>query len=183
MIAAIVAVLLAAPPVQGRTFTLDAGASRVAFHVTHKLHAVDGVASALEGRAVLTPDGRVLAMVRLPVAGLDTHESNRDANLRAVMEAGKFPFITFKAVTTTVVPAAHGPTVPLELSGELDVHGVRRAVTVSVEAVLDGGTVRVHGRFDVSLDAHHIERPALLFVKVDDACRVDLDLVLREVAP
>jgi polyisoprenoid-binding protein YceI len=182
MLATILVLLLAAPAV-GQTFSLDAAASRITFHVTHKLHRVDGVAAAAEGRAVLAPDGRVLAMVRLPVAKLDTAESNRDANLRAVMDAGKFPFVTFKAVATTVVPAVHGKPFRLELAGELDVHGVKRAVAVPVEVELDGATVRVRGSFPVSLDGHRIERPSLLFVKVDDTCRVDLDLVLREIQP
>ena len=33
----------------------------------------------------------------------------------------------------------------------------------------------------ISLDAYCIERPSLLFVKVEDGCRIDLDLVAREV--
>jgi hypothetical protein len=35
------------------------------------------------------------------------------------------------------------------------------------------------GSFDASLDAHGIERPSLLFAKVDDACRIEVDLLLR----
>jgi hypothetical protein len=39
--------------------------------------------------------------------------------------------------------------------------------------------VRVKGAFDVSLDAHGVERPSLLLVPIEDACRVDVDLLLR----
>lgn len=41
-----------------------------------------------------------------------------------------------------------------------------------------GGSLRVTGGFDVSLDAHKIERPSLLFVKVEDACHLAVDLIL-----
>ena len=40
--------------------------------------------------------------------------------------------------------------------------------------------LRVRGSFQVSLESFRIERPSLLFVKIDDACRIDLDLLLRE---
>lgn len=184
MTALLIAALLAAPAPAGRTFALDPAASRIAFHVTHKLHEVDGVAHDVEARAVLGDDGRVLAMVRLPVAKLDTGDANRDANLRAVMEAEKHPFVTVKAVASTVMPAAHGRAIPMDLTGELDVHGVKTPLAVPVQVELrDDGSARVRGGFPVSLDAHHVERPALLFVKIDDACRIDFDLVLREVKP
>ena len=41
------------------------------------------------------------------------------------------------------------------------------------------GSVRVKGRMTVSLDAHRVERPSLLTIKIEDACVVDLDLLLR----
>ncbi len=41
------------------------------------------------------------------------------------------------------------------------------------------GTARARGGFDVSLDAHHVERPSLLFVKIEDDGHLDFDLVLR----
>jgi hypothetical protein len=41
------------------------------------------------------------------------------------------------------------------------------------------GALRVRGHLDVSLDAHGVERPSLLFVKIEDACGIDVDLLLR----
>jgi hypothetical protein len=46
----------------------------------------------------------------------------------------------------------------------------------------DPTTARIRGAFDVSLEAHHVERPSLLFKKVDDACKVTVDLLLRQEA-
>lgn len=180
--APLLALLAAAPLAPGETFALDPAHSAVRFHVTHKLHEVDGRATEMEGKAVVAADGRILAMVRVPVARLDTAEGNRDANLRAVMESGKYPFVVFKGVGAPLKPAAAGKPISLELAGELELHGVKHPMTVPVELELaPDGSAHVRGTFHVSLDAYGVERPALLFVKIDDDCRVDLDLVLPEV--
>ena len=186
MSAALVALLLTAAPA-ARTYTLDAPASSIRYHVVHKLHRVDGASSKLEGKAVLQPDGRVLAMVRAPVGAFDSGDGNRDAHMQEVMETGKFPFVVWKGMgqlDAKVLPAAAGSaaTSALAMTGELDFHGVRRPqpVRLTVELRPDG-TVRARGSFEVSLDAFGVERPSLLFVKVDDACKIDLELVLREV--
>lgn len=89
------------------------------------------------------------------------------------MKVGTFPFVVFKGLT-------HLGTEPAQLQGQVELHGVKKsyAVTVTVEPELDG-TLRAKGSFDVSLDAHGIDRPSLLFVKIDDACRIEVDLLLR----
>jgi hypothetical protein len=48
-------------------------------------------------------------------------------------------------------------------------------VTIDIEGE---GAFRVHASFEVSLERHGIERPSLLFMKVEDTCRIDVDLRL-----
>ncbi|HEY6100037.1 MAG TPA: YceI family protein [Anaeromyxobacter sp.] len=176
--AALALALAAAAPRE--TFVVDPAATVVRFHLTHKLHQVYGRSSSVEGKAVVEPDGKVLAMVRIPVASFDSGDSNRDAHMRETLAAGKHPFVVFKGLTSLVVPAAHGKPIPMQLRGELDFHGVTRPieVPVTVEFASDG-TATVRGKMTVSLEAHEIDRPSLLFVKVGDACTIELDLKLR----
>jgi polyisoprenoid-binding protein YceI len=142
---------------------------------------VDGRSSTLEGKAVITPDGKVLAMVRIPIASFDSGDANRDANMRETLEAGRHPFVVFKGVTSLVVPVAHGKPLETTLRGELDFHGVKRPLEVPmrIEFAPDG-SANVRGKMKVSLDAHAVERPSLLFIKVDDTLAVDLDLRLKK---
>jgi polyisoprenoid-binding protein YceI len=160
--------------------SVDPAASAIRFHLNHKLHEVDGRSATVEGKAVLEPDGRVLAMVRVPVASFDSGDANRDANMRETLEAGRHPFVVFKGVSSLVVPVAHGRPAEATLEGELEFHGVKRplAVPVTVEFGEDG-SARVRGKVDVSLEAHRVERPSLLLVKVDDRCRIEFDLALK----
>ncbi len=177
---AALALALASAASSQQTLSVDPSRSVVRFHLNHKLHQVAGRSSVVEGKAVVAPDGKVLAMVRIPVASFDSGDTNRDAHMRETLDAGKHPFVVFKGLASLIVPAAHGKPIPMRLEGELDFHGVTRpvAVPVSVEFKPDGSAV-VKGRLKVSLEAHRIERPSLLFVKVDDDCAIDFTLELR----
>lgn len=174
---AALALLLAAS--EPRVLAVQPAASAVQFHVNHKLHKVDGVSRAVEGKAILDADGGVKAMVRVPVQSFDTGDSNRDSHMLETLEPGRFPHVVFKGVGRLDGPAAPGKPVAVTLRGELDFHGVKRAVEVpvTVEFAADG-SARVKGRLVVSLDAHRVERPSLLMVKIDDDCAIDLDLKL-----
>lgn len=186
MSVAVAALLLAVAPSDVRTYAVQPAGSTLAYHVVHPFHGVTGTSSAIEGKVLLFPDGKVQAMVRVPVASLDSGVSNRDSNVRDAVEEGRFPFIVFKG-TAQLDPAAapSRPVTPItirtSMSGQLEMHGVKQAVTVPLEIELArDGTARARGSFQVSLQSFGIERPSLLLLRVDDACRIDADLVLRE---
>ncbi len=119
-----------------------------------------------------------MTMVRIPVASFDTADANRDSHMRETLDASKFPFVVFKGVTSLTVPVAHGKELDSRLEGELDFHGVKRPLSVPAKiSFAPDGTAVVKARFPVNLEAHRIERPSLLFIKVDE--NVELDVVLR----
>jgi polyisoprenoid-binding protein YceI len=170
--------LVATLPANGK-FDVDPGSSNVRYTVIHKLHRVEGVSHEIEARAAVKEDGQVLAMVRVPVTSFRSGDGNRDEHMIEAVEAGKFPFVVFKGIArlgaSRAVPAA-----PVTMNGEVDLHGVSTPLTVPLSlAVQPDGSVRAHGSFDVSLDAHHVQRPSLLFVRIEDDCHVEFDLVLR----
>jgi hypothetical protein len=133
----------------------------------------------IEGKAIIGRDGRVVCMVRAPVSSFRSGDGNRDSHMLEVLEASKYPFVVWKGIVQ-LEPGQAVPPGGLTMQGELQFHGVtqRAAVPLTVEAAEDG-TLRVRGRFDVNLDAHRIERPALLFVKIDETAGIDFELVLK----
>ncbi len=178
MLPSVLALVLGAGLSPG-TFAVVPGASALRYHVVHRLHRVDAEARELEGRAALAPDGRLQVMVRAPVAAFRTGDANRDEHALEVLEAGRFPLVTFRGVAR--LAAGLEPPPELVLEGEVELHGVRRPVRVPVALARQAdGALRARAAFDVSLDGFGIERPSLLFVKVDDACRIEVDLGVRE---
>ena len=179
MIATLAALALLVAAADPQALTLDPAASAVRFHVNHKLHTVDGVSTAAEGKAILDPDGTVRTMVRIPVQSFDSGDSNRDSHMLETLQAGKFPFVTFKGVGKVPGTSPGGRPAGVTLRGELDFHGVKRPVEVpaTVEFAADG-SARVQGTLVVSLEAHQVERPSMLAMKLDDDCTITFDLKL-----
>ena len=164
----------------GRTMEIDTSQSSVKFQITHKFHDVTGVAKTVEAKAAIGEDGKVLAMVRVPAASLDTGHANRDSDMREVLEVGKYPFVVNKGVAAIPSPPPREPF-DVTLEGELELHGVKRPLDVPLRVeTAEDGSMRVRGATKLSLDAFGIERPALLFVKIDDACRIAVDVLIRE---
>jgi polyisoprenoid-binding protein YceI len=177
---ALLALLLASSSPAGQVLTVQPAESSIRYYVHHKLHDVNAESRQIEGKAVLAPDGTVMAMFRVPVASFDSGDANRDVNMRETLEERRYPFVVFKGKTAVPVPLAAGKTVHAEVEGELDLHGVKRRVTLPVDiAMNDAGAALVKASFHVSLEAHRIDRPSLLLVKLDDDCRVDLSLRMR----
>ncbi|HET9551353.1 MAG TPA: YceI family protein [Anaeromyxobacteraceae bacterium] len=179
----VLALALAADASAGTAYTVEPSRSAVRYHVVHKFHAVTGASSAIEGKAVVAPDGRIMAMVRVPLASFDSGDRNRDENMRDAVGAGRHPFVVFKGVARLAgwTPAAILPVrEEARMEGEVELNGVKRPVTAALTVeLLPDGTARARGTFAVSLEAFGVERPSLLFVKIDDACRIEVDLALR----
>lgn len=172
--------LLTAGSAEREVLSAEPGASVVRFHVDHKLHQVDGASHSVEGKAVVERDGRVLAMVRIPVASFESGDGNRDSHMRDALEASRFPYVVFKGVGQIAAPLPARGQLTSVLKGELDFHGVKRAIEVPVSLELGpDGAAKVRGTMAVSLDAHRVERPSLLFVKLDDACTIRFELQMR----
>ncbi len=181
MTAAVAALaLLLAGAAGPQAYTVDPARSAIRFHVHHKLHSADGRSSSIEGKAIVQPDGKVLAMVRVPVASFDSGDANRDANMRDTLDASRHPFVVFKGVTSLVLPAASGEGIPTTMQGELQFHGVTQPVQVPVTLRFEpDGSATVAGKLSLSLDAYGIQRPSLLMIKLDDACAIEVDLKLN----
>lgn len=179
MFASAAAALLLASSLASTTYSVDPATSVVKFHLHHKMHEVDGRTSQIEGKAILGDDGKVMTMIRIPVASFDTADANRDSHMRETLDAAKFPYVVFKGVTTFTMPVASGKPLETKLEGELDFHGVKRPLSVPAQIALTKDGATVTAKFPVDLDAHQIERPSLLFIKVDQQVQLDAELKLK----
>ncbi|MGC4119750.1 MAG: YceI family protein [Myxococcales bacterium] len=171
-----------APP-SPKMLALDPAKSTLTYGIVHKLHKVSAECKAVEGKAALLPDGKVQLMVRAPVSAFKSGDANRDEHMQEVLETGKYGFVTFKAVAQATPPSTFPATTTLTVSGQLDFHGRKRTESVPLQLEWSSPTeVRVKTTFTVSLDAYEVQRPSLLFMKIDDACTIGVDLSLKEEA-
>ncbi len=178
MAALALALLLAQAPAPAADLAVQPG-SRVSYTLVHKFHEVQATCREVEGRVRIGPGGAVQAMVRARVAAFDSGNGNRDAHMQEATEAQRFPWVVLKAVGTLAAPAAYPATVEVPLDGRLEFHGLVQPVPVKATVTFEApDRATVKARLAISLDAFAVERPSLLFVKVDDALVIDAEVAL-----
>ena len=149
--------------------------SSITYHLVHKLHHVEGTSNKVEGKARLMPDGKAQVLVRAPSASFDSKNVNRDEHMKEAVEAAKYPWIELKALGEGLTPPATFPTTQKKtFKAQLTFHGVQNVFDVPVEVTWESPTkVRATTTFPISLDGYKVERPSLMFVKVDDELKLD----------
>ena len=113
------------------TYGIDKAHSEVTFQVRHLLTKVRGRFSEFNG-TIEYDDERpenALAAVDVQAASIDTNERDRDAHLRSAdfFEVEKFPKLTFRSTRIDRKDDER-----FEVTGDLTVHGVTKAVTFDV---------------------------------------------------
>lgn len=172
MIALLASLLLAAP-----AFDLREGA--LTYTVVHKLHEVQGTTRAIEGRAALSPDGSARVQVRARVASFDSGNSNRDMHMREVTHEAAHPYATVKGTLSGLTLPLPAP-VEVRLHATVELNGVKQPAEIAVALSQDGQRLRAKFSVPLSLEGFGIERPELLFVKVDDRLVLSGELVFEE---
>lgn len=158
------------------------GTGPVEYVLVHKFHQVVGKCGKAEGRALA--DGVDLkVMARAPVACFDSGNTNRDTNAMATVDAAHHPLVVVRGVAKGFRLPDPGQTAKVPVEASVELKGVEKpqAIELTVERK-DAKTLEASFDFPVSLTAHGVERPSLLFVPVDDAVQIRGKLTL-EVQP
>lgn len=169
----------AAPvPLDAVTLTVDKKESSLVYHLIHKLHRVDGKSKAVDGRARLVPGGSAQVMIRVPVESFDSENTNRDQHMKEAVEAEKYPNVELRAlVEGFAMPTTFPTTIDKTVKAQVVFHGVTQTLDVPIKIVVEAANrVRATASFSLSLDSFKVERPSLMFVKVND--KLDMDAVL-----
>ncbi len=165
----------AAAPV---VYNVRSGESTVTYHIVHKLHKVDGASKEVSGKALLLPNGQAKVQVQVKSTSFDSGNSNRDAHTKEVIGAAQFPIELKAACDGLALPKSFPATVERTCKAQLDFHGVQKAMPLPVTVTFESAKqARVKSSFQLSLDEFKVERPSLLLVKIDDALKLDVDVV------
>ena len=162
-------------------WSADAKQSSITYHLVHKLHKFDAVSRAVEGKARLLPGGQAQVMVRAAVESFDSGNTNRDEHMKETVEAARFPTVELKALAEGVaLPATFPSKLEKKFKAQITFHGVQQVfdIPVTVEFV-SANEARATASFALSLESFKIDRPSLMFVKIDDAMQLDVKIVFR----
>jgi polyisoprenoid-binding protein YceI len=194
MSAVLVLALLAAP----RTFTIDPAASRVTVEVGRSGvfgfagHNHEVVAPVREGKVVADPADPSRSSVSaafqaaaLQVTGRgepakDVPKVQEAMQGPKVLDAARFPEITFRSRTVAGRPASEGAW-EVQVTGDLTLHGVIRAVTVPLKVEIAGDVLTATGRTTLRHDWFGMEpvSAGAGTVKVKNELGIELRIVAR----
>jgi polyisoprenoid-binding protein YceI len=167
----------AASAQSGRAFDLESGT--LAYRVVHKFHQVEATSHELEGKAVISGDGSARVQVRARVASFDSGNSNRDAHVREATHEAVHPYASVKGTLNGVHLPLKAP-VELSMASTVELNGEKQPATIPVSLRPEGSNIRATFSFPISLESFKVERPELLFVKIDDRAEISGDLVFAE---
>ena len=115
------------------------------------------------------------------LASLDTGIGMRDRQMRnSYLEVDRYPYAAFGGTIEQVV-SLPGEIFQVTTQGILGIHGIEqeRALTCNLATVNEG--YRVNCSFSVFLSDHDIEIPKLMFLKLNNEIRMDLNFILEPV--
>ena len=149
------------------------GTASIEFDAVSTLHDFTGTAPAEPFRcSIVREEGFVTlgGTALVAVAKMDTRHAKRDANLRAMFEAGSHPFISGAAASIRFEDGIPPASIPLQIAIRDRARTVPAALS---DWRQEDGEIRFELTLTISLQAFELEPPVLLgLIRVGDAVAV-----------
>jgi len=123
-----------------------------------------------------TSDGKTIltaGTITVDTTSITSDESRRDNRLRSEgLQTDQYPTATFTITQPVEIPAAAltGTASDVTLVGDLELHGVKKSVSIPAQAQLTNGTISVAGSFNFPLSDFGITAPNIggFIVSIED---------------
>lgn len=170
--------LIAAPAV---ALELSSTAFDVSYHISHPAKEFDGalLPGGATARLSLDPSDFSKSTVDcdITVGQFNSDNSRRDSHMLQVMEALIFPKVSWKVTSIGLAGPLTPGTHSTQASGPLTIRDQTQDLKAPVTLqVGEDGAITVTSSFKVSLDAYGVERPSLLFVKIEDEVPIQVSV-------
>lgn len=147
-------------------------ASTLTYHVTHRLHKVEGTSHASRGKGVCDAGGCQF-LVAAPVNSFDSGDTNRDLHMIETTRGATFPMVK---VSVTLPAAPNGESFAADLGVEFsgNSHSYKAVpFTVSSRA---NGVLSFKGVIPLNVDDFKIPKPSLLGMAIKAEVPIDVDM-------
>jgi polyisoprenoid-binding protein YceI len=176
-------------------FPLTVAAQRVEYQVDTKaknnvkfisdapVEDFEGVTSKIDG--YLVHDGEEVSAgselyFEVDLRTLDTGIGLRNRHMREdYLHTDKYPYAKYSGNVSKAWKSGKGTEVMV--SGNMDIHGKKKALDVRGVITPVSNGIRIKTSFEVKLTDHNIEVPQLMFVKISEVMKLELDFHLKRV--
>lgn len=175
----------------GTTYNIVADQSEAAYFVGEKLARLSlpstakGTTKEITGSFVLTKDGldsSAPTSFTVGLTKLKSDESQRDRRVQDTLQTTKYPSAVFTATKLTGFPADFpaGQEIAMQLTGTLDLHGVKKEVTWDVKARKEGAGFSALATLKIVFADYGITKPDLAgFVTVNEDATLQVQVVAQ----
>ena len=172
-------------------YNIVASQSQAAYFAGEKLASVplpstaEGKTSDISGHFALTANGLDTTNTSAFTVKLTTLKSDkdmRDGRVQQALQTSTYPTTTFTATKLTGWPATfpEGTDVDMQLSGTMDLHGVKKDITWDVKAKKEGAGFSLLATVTFPYSDFNIRKPNIAgFVTVDDTVTLQVQLVAQ----
>ncbi len=159
-----------------RKLMADKAASTVTYDMKHPLHNWQAVSRDVNCAAIYDEESKQVetVAVSMKVASFDSKDGNRDSHALEVLDALKYPNVTF--VSESIQPGANGA---LTIKGKLTFHGVPKPVVIQATRQDAATNISITGAFNVNMTDHNVERPSLMGLKAEDTIAMKFNVVFK----
>ena len=164
-------------------YHVDVGADNVVRFISEAtIEDFEGVTERIDGFIVLGDGGLVSGAtagsefyLEVDLGSLDTGIGLRNRHMRDnYLETDRFPYATFSG-SFAEVGEGDGGWMRVTGGGDLGIHGVSKSVEIVCEVAPSGGGFRARCAFEVLLSDFDIEIPKVMFMKLANEIRLELD--------
>lgn len=163
-------------PARGRAYSFSQADSAVSFVAAKVTRSHHGFFGAFQGYIDLVDENPEVSSVRLEIQmpSIQTDEPQLTSHLKTpeLLDVAKFPKASF--VSTAIAKSAGGPEGHL-VTGDFELHGVRRSIQFPVEIRIRGGGVEADGEFSFKRQDFGITYPGM----PDDLIKDDVVIKLK----
>lgn len=178
---------IAAAPAAAESYVITSGPPcQIAFQSKAPMETFTGKTSKVSGTIDLDPQqlaDAITVKIEVDMASLDTGIALRNRHMcENHLHPDKFPKAVFTGGTLADLSGrqlAEGKPVTGTISGEMQLHGVKKPLSAKVEMTQRDGVLHVVARFGVTLADYGIPRPQFLMMKLGETQSVTVDLVAK----
>jgi polyisoprenoid-binding protein YceI len=153
----------------------DKRTSKVTYNMRHPMHSWEGVCKDVNAVLLLNGSTRMIEQVAVAIRvdAFNSGNPNRDSHALEVLEALKYPKVTFSGSNIKVSKEI------LTVEGNLTFHGISKPITIVATREDFVNKLVIDGKFDVSLTDFKVERPSLIGMKTDDIINLKFQLIFN----
>ena len=152
--------------------SFETTASSVTYSMVHKLHSWQGVSKDLKVATKWNEQKNEIEQISIVVnvATFNSGLSSRDSHMMEVLDGLTYPRIIFSSSNVQYTPDG------ILVKGKLQFHGVEKMIETKVKLEKVNRKWMFTGSLPVLLEDYKVERPGLLFVKVDNLVKIDFQV-------